>query len=85
MNLARPRAPQKIASTIDQYQAGKQASVRLDDDKCSSWRAVEQDLSKGWVLSPHQLKISAAVMHVALTRAEVDKYIMDALASYNIN
>ena len=54
--------------------------MRLDDRVCAGWFAVEQGLRQGCVFAPFLLNFFfAAVINVASTRFEADKYIMDAL------
>ena len=67
-----------MISVIRQFHDGM-CGVRLDDGVCSGWFAVEQDLRQGCVLAPLLFKIFAAVTHVAYTRFEADKGIMDTL------
>ena len=56
------------------------ARVRLDDGVCPEWFAVEQGLRQVCVLAPLLFNIFfAAVTHVAYTRFEAEKGIMDAL------
>ena len=74
--------PQEIISVIRQFHDGIWACMQLDDGQCSDWFPVEQGLRQGYVLAPLLFNIFfAAVIHVALTRFEADKDIMDALVS----
>ena len=58
------------------------ACVRLDDGQCSDWFPVEQGLRQSCVPATLLFNIFfAAVIHVALTRFEADKDIIDALVS----
>ena len=78
--LARFGVPQRMISVIRQFHDGMRTCVRLDDGVCSEWFAVEQGLRHGCVLAPLLFNIFfAAVIHVAYTRFEADKDIMDAL------
>ena len=78
--LARFGVPLQMISVIRQFHDGMRACVRLDDGVCSGWFAVEQGLRQGCVLAPLLFNIFfAAVTHVAYTRFEADKGIMDAL------
>ena len=77
--LARFGVPQRMISVIRQFHDGMRAWVRLDDGVCSGWVAVEQGFRRGCVLAPLLFNIFAAVIHVAYTRFEADKHIMDAL------
>ena len=78
--LARFGVPQRMISVIRQFHDGMRACIWLDDGVCSGWFAVEQCLRRGCVLAPLLFNtFFAAVTHVAYTRFEADKGIMDAL------
>ena len=81
--LARFGVPQRMISVIRQFHDGMRACVRLDDGVCSGLFAVKQGLRQGCVLAPLLFNIFfAAVIHVAYTRFEANKDIMDALMGF---
>ena len=78
--LSRFGVPQNTISTIRQFYDGMQACVRLDDEVCSWWFAVNQNFRQGCMLAPLLFDIVfAAVINVAYSRFKAEKAIMDAL------
>ena len=78
--LARFGLPQSMISIIRQFHDSMRACVRLDDEVCSGWFAVEQGLCQGCVLTPLLFNIfCAAVINVAYTRFKTGKDIVDTL------